>query len=175
MPFRELPRSFAAMLVLGVLIGFILLHFATSLSLQIILLLLSMAFVFFFSHPLAHFFTGLAFGVRTSYFFLSSSDFRKLGGSFGKIGNAIPTIGVKFDLGQSVKLSRTKRGFLFGAGAIVSNVGMLIPLLLAIHLNFGLIPLLLGMLFFFASLGTEFLFSSKVGDLSKMKRELSLA
>lgn len=176
MPTRKFQKSFSGLLILGVLIGFGLLYLAslTDLPFQAVLVVVSIALVFFSSHPLAHYFSGLVFGVRTEYFFLSRSDFRKLGGSLGKLGNAIPTIGVKFDKSQLADVSRSKRAFLFGAGAIVSNVGMLIPISLAVVLKFSLVSTTLAALFLLISLGTELLFSTKVGDLSKMRHELSL-
>lgn len=166
------------MLAIGVLIGFLVLYFGAindSILFKTIQLLISMALVFFFSHPLAHYATGLVYGVKTRYFFLSSSDFRKLGGSLGKFGNRLPTIGVKFDPAQLATVTQSRRAFLFGVGAIASNVGMLAILSLAIILDFGLIPLALGALFLLASIGTELLFSTKVGDLNKMRRAQSRA
>ena len=177
MKFRKLQTTFALALAMGVAIGAVALYLATftTFLLQAILALISMALIFFFLHPLAHFCTGLIYGVKTKYFFLSNSDFRKLNGVIGKLGNFIPTIGVKFDSSHLASVPRSKRAFLFGAGAIISNVGMLVALSVEINLNFGRVSIILGTLFILASLGTELLFSTKVGDLSKMKRELTLA
>ena len=175
---RKLPVSFAGVLLVGVLIGFVFLYLGSITDFPLfkaVLLLISMAPVFFCLHPLAHHVAGLAYGVRTRYFFLSRSDFRKLGGSLGKLGRIIPTIGVKFDPAQLATITIQKKAFLFGVGVIASNIGMLVILLLAATLDFGLIPLALGTLFFIASLGTELLFSTKVGDLSKMRQAKSLA
>ena len=177
MKFRKLPNSFAGMLLLGVLTGFVVLYAGSItdiLLFKTVLLLISMVLVFFSLHPLAHYATGLAFHVRTRYFFLSRSDFRKLGGSLGRLGNAIPTIGVKFDSERLKTTSRSRRAFLFGVGAIASNVGMLVILLISVALDFGLVSSTIGTLFFLASLGTELLFSTKVGDLNKMRRARSL-
>ena len=176
MSFRKLQTSFAIALAMGVAIGVDLFYFASiSSSLhQTFLSLISMAMVFFSLHPLAHFFAGMIYGVKTKYFFLSRSDFRKLSGIIGKIGNSIPTIGVKFDSSHLAAVPRLKRAFIFGAGAVTSNVGILVIVSLSVVLKFGIISIILGTLFFLASLGTELLFSAKVGDLSKMRRELAI-
>lgn len=177
MKVRKLPDSFACVLLLGVLIGFAFLYAGSItdiLLFKTVMLLISLTLVFFSLHPLAHYAAGLAFHVRTRYFFLSRSDFSKLGGSLGKLGNAIPTIGVKFDSERLKTTGRSRRAILFGVGAIASNVGMLVILLISVALDYGLVPSALGTLFFLASLGTELLFSTKVGDLNKMRRARSL-
>ena len=65
---RKLPVSFAGMLLAGALIGFVFLYvgsIADFLLFKTVLLLISMALVFFTLHPLAHYATGLAYDVRT--------------------------------------------------------------------------------------------------------------
>jgi hypothetical protein len=132
-----------------------------------------MILIFYVLHPLAHYVVGLAYGVKTKYFFLGRSDFGKLGGILGRIGKVMPTIGTKFDSTQLAAISGAGRGFLFGSGTIVSNVALLAPLLLAIFLGFNIIALILGTLLLLGSLATELIFGTKVGDLYKMKREFS--
>lgn len=164
------------MLVSGVIISIVLLlltRYATNFILQTVLLLASMGLIFFASHPLSHYFVAKMYGVNVKYFFLGRSDFRKLGGTLGKIGELVPTIGTKLDLDQTRALSKNRRGFLFGSGAIVSNLLMLFPLIAGWFFGLSYVALALGGLFFVASLGTEFAFGTKVGDLSKMKRELA--
>ena len=163
-------------LVLGVVVSFLLLYMAlytVNFILQIILLLASMGLLFFSSHPLAHYVVARLCGIKVMYFFLGRSDFRKLRGKLGTFGNLIPTIGTKIDVIQIQGISKRRRSLVYGAGAIVSNVAMLFPLLAAWFFELNSIALILGTLFFLGSLGSEILFSSKVGDLAKMKRELA--
>lgn len=175
-PKRRFPASFSKVLIVGIITGFAILYVASvsaSAGVQTILLLISMALIFFTSHPLAHYLAGLIYGVDTKYFFISTSEFRKLGGFLGSLGKTIPTIGVKFQTSQVASIGKLRRSFLFGSGVIVSNVIMGVLVSLAFVLGFSLVASALGMLFLLASLATEFLFSTKVGDLYKMKRELS--
>jgi hypothetical protein len=174
---RHFPSGYlAATLVLGVAIGFAILYLGRLNSLilpQSVCLLVSMILIFYCSHPLAHYLVGMAYGVKTTYFFVGKSDFRKLGGALGSLSGLMPTIGTKFDSPDVSALDKMRRGFLFGSGAIVSNVLMSVPLVIAIAFSFNLIALALGTLLFLATLGSELLFSTKIGDLYKMKRALS--
>ena len=163
-------------LVLGVVVSVLLLYMALytdNFILQIVLLLASMGLLFFSSHPLAHYVVARLYGIQVKYFFLGKSDFRKLGGRLGMFGNLIPTIGTKIDVDRIQGISKRRRSLVYGAGAIVSNVVILLPLLTAWYFELNSIALILGTLFFLGSLGSEILFSSKVGDLAKMKRELA--
>jgi hypothetical protein len=163
-------------LVLGVAVSVLLLYMALytdNFVLQIVLLLASMGLLFFSTHPLAHYVVARLYGIQVMYFFLGKSDFRKLGGKLGMFGNLIPTIGTKIDVNRVQGISKRRRSLVYGAGAIVSNVAILLPLLTAWFFGLNPIALVLGTLFFLGSLGSEVLFSSKVGDLSKMKRELA--
>jgi hypothetical protein len=174
---RQFPTDyFAAALVLGIAIGFAILYLGTVSSLflaKLVCLLVSMILIFYFSHPLAHYLVGIAYGVKTMYFFVGKSDFRKLRGPLGRLSGLMPTIGTKFDSSKAAGIGKTRRGFLFGSGAIVSNVLMLVPLVIAFVFSFSLIALALGTLLFLATLVSELLFSTKIGDLYKMKKALS--
>ena len=168
-------RPFAGVLLAITVIGFVILYLGAfaALPVQTISLLVSMVLIFYSSHPLAHYLVGWAYGVSTKYFFLGRSDFRKLGGALGRATGNIPTVGTRFDLAQAASIDKTRRAFLFGSGAIVSSMAMLIPIILAIIFVFDTIALVVGTLLFLATLATEIIFSTKIGDLAKMKRELS--
>lgn len=85
----------------------------------------------------------------------------------------MPTVGTKFDPEQAAGIAKTRRAFMFGSGAIVSSVAMSVPLIVAVILGFNIVPLVVGTLFFIVTLATEIMFSTKIGDLAKMRRELS--
>ena len=131
-----------------------------------------MGLLFFFSHSLVHFIVAKIYRVKVTYFFVGKSDFRKLSGPIGRIGGLVTTIGTKFDSSQ-LSLSRGKRAFLFGSGAIVSNVLIGFMLLIAFFFDFASIALIFGFLFFVTAVFTEISFGTKVGDLEKMRREYS--
>jgi membrane-associated protease RseP (regulator of RpoE activity) len=135
-------------------------------------MLISMVVVFFASHPLGHFFLARACGVGTEYFFVGKSDFRKLPSKVVKLaGGLTPTIGTKLKKDELAKLPPRKRGYIFGAGVIVSNALVGIEVVYVFADGFSLPAMLLGAAFFVAMLATEVLFSTKVGDLGKMTAE----
>ena len=145
----------------------------TNTILQVIYLLVSMGLVFFSTHPLAHYVVARAYGARVLYFFIAPSDFRRLPQKVARIlGSNLPTIGTKLDRVSLSKLSNEKRARIFGAGAISSSVLILIPLVYFIVFSqTAFIAQIFGMSFFIGNLVFELAFSTKVGDLAKMKRE----
>ena len=141
---------------------------------QIISLLVSMGLVFVSTHPLAHFVVAKIYSARVTNFFIAPSDFRKLPMKTARIfGSMIPTIGTKLDHNSLLKLSNARRARIFGAGAIASTILILIPLSAAIVSHESIIGIIFGGLFFLVNLGTELMFSTKVGDLAKMKQAYS--
>jgi len=145
---------------------------SSNVAVQALIMLVSMVVVFFASHPLGHLFLAMAYGVRTEYFFVGRSDFRKLPSKFlGLAGGFVPTIGTKLMKNELAKVQPRRRGYIFGAGAIVSNSLVGIELAYVLEAGFSLLASLLGALFFIAVIATEVLFSTKVGDLGKMANE----
>jgi hypothetical protein len=139
---------------------------------QSLVTLVSMVVVFFASHPLGHLFLARAYGVGTEYFFVGRSDFRKLNLKVASVvGGLVPTIGTKLRKDELAKLLPRKRGYVFGAGVIVSNALVGIELVCVLVAGFSLPAVLLGALLFISILATEVLFSTKVGDLGKMAAE----
>jgi len=173
---RISPRLATPLLVVIVLVSALLLVYAgatSDVAIQVLAMLVSMALVFYASHPLGHFVMALAYGVRTEYFFVGRSDFRKLKlRPMSLIGGLMPTIGTKLNKDQLASLSPRKRGYVFGAGVIYSNAAVGIELLHVLIAGFSLPAILLGVLFFVVTLASEFMFSTKVGDLGKMRKEL---
>ena len=145
---------------------------SSNIVVQSLVMLISMVVVFFASHPLGHLFWARAYGVGTEYFFVGRSDFRKLSLKMASVvGSLVPTIGTKLKKDELAKLPPRKRGYIFGAGVIGSNALVGVELVYVLAAGFGLPAVLLGAVFFVAMLATEALFSTKVGDLSKMRNE----
>jgi hypothetical protein len=145
---------------------------SSNVVIQSLLMLISMVVVFFASHPLGHLFLARAYGVDTEYFFVGRSDFRKLHLKVASVvGGLVPTIGTKLKKDELAKLPPRKRGYIFGAGVILSNALVAIDLVYVLAAGFSLPAALLGAVFFVTMLATEVLFSTKVGDLGKMAAE----
>jgi hypothetical protein len=172
---RITPGIASPLLLLCVAASALVLAYARSSSnvlVQVLATLASMVVVFFASHPLGHFFLARAYGVGTDYFFVGRSDFRRLPLRAAKLaGGLMPTIGTKLKKGELAQLPPRKRGYIFGAGVIVSNALVGIELVYVLAAGFSLPAALLGALFFVVMLATEVLFSTKVGDLGKMSAE----
>jgi hypothetical protein len=73
--------------------------------------------------------------------------------------------------GLASSLPPRKRDYVFGAGVIVSNALVGIQFAYVLVAGFTLPAVLLGTLFFLGTVATELMFSTKVGDLGKMRRE----
>ena len=129
-----------------------------------------MGLIFFATHPLAHYLIARLYGVGVAYFYLAPSDFRKLPHA-GTIGKMIPTIGTKLDQESFHAQKPGNRGIILGSGAIMSSIVMALPLLFALTFNYSLLSLMLGCLLLVGNVASELAFSTKVGDLYKMKRE----
>lgn len=134
--------------------------------------LIALGLVFFSTHPLGHFAVAALLHVHTDYFFLGRSDFRKLPSKpLRAIGARIPTLGTKLRGQELSSLLPKKRGYIFGAGVMASNALVAVELLVVLGAGFMLLPSLLGLAFLVATLGTELAFSTKSGDLAKMRAE----
>jgi len=172
---RVNTRLASSLLVLVAVLSALLLVYSSASSnlvVQAITMLASMGLIFYASHPLGHFFVARAYGVSTEYFFVGRSDFRKLKlKPMSLVGGLTPTIGTKLKKDELRSLSPRKRGYVFGAGVIVSNALVGIQLAYVLVAGFSLPATVLGALFFVATLATELVFSTKVGDLGKMRRE----
>ena len=172
---RIRPGAATPLLLLCVFASALGLAFARSsgsVALQVLAMLVSMVIVFFASHPLGHFFVGRAYGVGTDYFFVGRSDFRKLRTKpISLVGGLVPTIGTKLKKDEFAQLPPRMRGYVFGAGVVVSNTLVGIELLYVLTAGFSLPAVLLGALFFVAMIATELMFSTKAGDLGKMANE----
>ncbi|HEV2389591.1 MAG TPA: hypothetical protein VGS04_02590 [Nitrososphaerales archaeon] len=168
-------RLASSILLLATILSALLLAYsrtAGNLVVQVITMLVSMGLVFYASHPLGHFFAARAYGVHTEYFFMGRSDFRRLKlKPMSLIGGLTPTIGTKLKKEDLASLSPRKRGYVFGAGVIVSNALVGIQLAYILVAGFSLPAVVFGTLFFVATLATELVFSTKVGDLGKMRME----
>lgn len=142
--------------------------------LQSAALLVSMGLLFYSSHPLGHYFVARMFGVHVDYFFVGRSDFRKLKTKpMSTIGNNLPTMGTRLNRSRLGSLAPHQRGYIFGSGVILSSALMGIQLSYASVAGFSSLALLLGAILFVGTIILEFVFSTKVGDLSKMRNPTS--
>ncbi|MDA4117116.1 MAG: hypothetical protein OK455_02100 [Thaumarchaeota archaeon] len=169
----------AALLLLATVASVLVLGYARTLGspvIQLLAVLVSMGVIFYASHPLGHFFTAKAYGVGTEYFFVGRSDFRKLDTKpMSMVGNLVPTIGTKLKKSEFTLLPPRKRGYVFGSGVILSVALMGIQLVYVFIGGFNILAVVFAFLFFAATLATEFLFSTKVGDFAKMTGEFKKA
>ena len=177
-PVRRVSPAIASSLLLVVLlVSALLLVYAGTVSnaaIQTLAMLVAMVLIFYASHPLGHFVMAMAYGVRTEYFFIGRSDFRKLKlKPVSIVGGLMPTVGTKLNKEGLASLSPRRRGYVFGAGVIFSNAAVGIELLHVVVTGYSLLAILLGSLFFLVMLATEFMFSTKVGDLGKMRNEFN--
>ena len=174
---RISPGLASSLLVLVLVVSALLLVYSRAMGntlLQVLAMLASMVMVFYLSHPLGHFLTGMALGARTDYFFVGKSDFRKLSMKpMSLAGGLMPTIGTKLNKESLSKLTSRRRGYIFGAGVIVSNTLVGVELVYVLVAGFSIPAILLAVLFFFATVMTEAMFSTKVGDLGKMRAEFN--
>lgn len=153
-------------------LGIVYARSSSNVVIQVLTVFIAMATVFFASHPLGHLFTARAYGVGTEYFFVGRSDFRKLPFKAARLaGGLMPTIGTKLKKEGLARLPPRKRGYIFGAGVIVSSALVGLELLYVLVAGFSPPTVLFGTLFFVVMLATEFLFSTRVGDLGKMANE----
>ncbi len=169
------PGSGASLLAVGVVVSLLLLGYARAVNssvTQLLAVLVSMGLMFYSSHPLGPYITARAYGVSTEYFFLGRSDFRKLGlRPMSALGAVLPTVGTKLRKSELAPLPPRKRGYIFGSGVIFSIAFMAVQLVYVFVSGFNLLSSIFALLLFLATLATEVLFSTEVGDLAKMTRE----
>jgi hypothetical protein len=169
----------ASLLLLATIASFAILGYARTLSssvVQLLAVLVSMGAVFYAGHPLGHFITAKAYGVGTEYFFVGMSDFGRLDMKpMSTIGGLFPTIGTKLKKSELAPLPPRKRGYVFGSGVIFSVTLMAVQLVYVFIASFSLLAVVVAFLFFAATLATEFLFSTKIGDIAKMTGEFKKA
>jgi hypothetical protein len=144
---------------------------------QALLFLISMVVIWYAAHPLTHYTTAKMCGVPTLFFFIEPSDIGKSGPAVAKkISPFLITIGTKLDRSKLTAVSKSRRAWVFGSGALIGVMILaLIESIAILSFRFNVISLILGGLFFLLTIGTELGLSTKSGDLSKMKRELAKA
>ncbi|HVL81215.1 MAG TPA: hypothetical protein VM840_06460 [Actinomycetota bacterium] len=113
------------------------------------------------SHSLAHHVTGRAFGMRFTHVFLG--------------GPPPPRPGVKTDYATYLRVPPRRRALMHASGAVVTKIlpFALIPSAADRGLWRGLVPLLVGV--GVLQIVTDVLFSTKVSDWKKVRRELRAA
>jgi hypothetical protein len=142
---------------------------------QAILFVVSMIIIWYAAHPLSHYLAARISRVRTLFFFIGPSDMGKSGESpsiLRKISPFLITVGTKLDRARLAALSKMRRGWILGIGAIAGLIILALIELFAIFASkLSLASLVLGGLFFLLTLGTEIVLSTKSGDISKMRKE----
>lgn len=176
---RKVPTQLGAgVLVLLEIVGVVILYLSSlivQIILQAIILLISMVIIWYTSHPLAHYIVAKLCKVRTLFFYIGRSELRNSGLSIAKkMAPLLVTVGTKLDQTKMQLISKNKRAWIYGSGAMVGIVLLaLIESYALLDLRFNLISLVVGGLLFMATLLTELGLSTKSGDLSKMKNEIS--
>jgi hypothetical protein len=176
---RKLPvPQGLALLVVGLILGTVLLYITSTISqtiVQALLFLISMIIIWYVAHPLSHYFIARIFSVDTQFFFIAPSDIGKSGPALArKVSPILLTIGTKLDHSRLETVSKIRRAWIFGAGALIGIIILaLIESMAILSFRFNVISLVLGGLFFLVTIGTELGLSTKSGDLSKMIRELA--
>lgn len=141
---------------------------------QAVLLIAGMGILGYSSHALSHCIVSRILGVDTLYFYVGKSEMRKLKSPIsGFISKYLFTIGTKLDRRKFATLTPGSRALIMGSGAIIPTALLALILSLAFIFGFGVLSLVLGGLFFLSNLSTEIFLSVKVGDLKKMKDQLS--
>lgn len=152
---------------------------------QAVLFLVSMVIIWYAAHPLSHYVVSRLCGVRTLFFYIGRSEMGKSSNKSSSLSNppsliknasrAMITVGTKLQRSEKFALIPSwKRGFIFGSGAIIGIILLAVIELFSIFDHrYDIISILLGGAFFLLTLVTELGLSTKTGDLSKMKRELS--
>jgi hypothetical protein len=143
--------------------------------LQAIVFIVSVVIVWFTSHPLAHFITAKLCRVRTLFFYIGRSELRSSNFSITKkLASHLVTVGIKLDQAQMKLVSKSKRAWIYGSGALVGIVVIAaIESYALLDLRYNIISLALGGLFFLITLITELTLSTQSGDLSKMRKEIA--
>ncbi len=140
---------------------------------QAVLFILGMALLWYVSHSLSHYASAKVYRVNTEYFYVGRSELRKVKSPFSTLfAKYLVTLGTKLDAKKFSVLPHSPRAVIMGSGAIVSTILSLLVLVYAFARGFGALALLLGGVFFIVNLMTEILFSTKAGDLGKMRKEL---
>ena len=155
--------------IFGLLAGLVFLLVAPRIKFfpgQVLLLLGSWVFFWFFSHDLAHHIIGRIVRVDFRYYFLGRSAITKLKLPFvSRLARSIPILSLKVDKPSLEGLSQIRIGLMYSAGTFAS---MLVPfLVLPVALS---IQMLLGVFFALLTLANllfTIYFSSRAGDLSR--------
>ncbi|MDA4121962.1 MAG: hypothetical protein OK456_02130 [Thaumarchaeota archaeon] len=128
-------------------------------------LVVSMAILFYASHPLGHLVVARLYGVRVDYFFLGRSRFRKL----VPAARYLPVVGTKLEPRSFARLDSQRRDAVFASGVMVSCAAITAEFLAALRSDLLLQSKLAAALLLVVALATEVAFSTKVGDLRRRK------
>jgi hypothetical protein len=185
MTYTKVPNfSGLATLSIGIIVGVTLLILSKMLGhgdlffslFQAIPFLFGTVIIWYCSHPLSHYLSARALGVRTLFFYIGRSEMRNAGIRFVRaISPLMITLGTKLDGStlNSPLVSRRGRAFIYGAGAIVSSCLVALIFLYCALAGYRTLTVAITALFLAFSVASEIGLSTKNGDLAKMKRALS--
>ncbi len=143
---------------------------------QAVAFIISVAIIWYAAHPLGHYIVARFCKVRTLFFYIGRSELRNSTSLsiVKKLASLLITLGTKLNQEDLKIVSKNKRAWIYGSGALVGIVVIaLIESYALLDLRYNLITLLLGGLFFLFTLLTEIGLSTKSGDLSKMRKEIA--
>ncbi|MCS7130132.1 MAG: hypothetical protein NZ872_01790 [Archaeoglobaceae archaeon] len=135
--------------------------------LQILALFIAWFCFWYFSHCLAHFIVGKAFGLNFSYYFVGRSSITKLNSKFFAIFRYFPVLGIKVEPDSLKRISKKRKFIFYASGAIASMSTPAISLLFAMQMDKIVFSIFL--LLTFGNIAFTLIFSSKVGDLYKAR------
>lgn len=138
--------------------------------------IISVVIIWYASHPLAHYIVARLCKVRTLFFYLGRSELRNSTGPLivKKFARILVTVGTRLNQDELKLVSKGKRAWIYGSGALVGIVAIAsIESYALLNLRYNIISLLLGGLFFLFTLLTEIGLSTQSGDLSKMRKEIA--
>lgn len=156
--------------VVAVLVGLALAVLAgvtRNLPLSLFMSLLSWGALWMFSHCLAHYLAGRAFGISFEYYFIGRSDIRKLRlPLIASLASFMPALGIKTNEESMRAASSSAKARMFRAGAIASmSLPFFVPVVQFLFEQrvVGSIMMALSL----ANLGFTLYFSPRAGDFKK--------
>jgi hypothetical protein len=140
---------------------------------QVILFMIGTLILWYSSHPLAHYISAKALGVKTLYFYVGRSELRKSGiGVVKSLAGHLVTIGTKLDAKMLPRLTMIQRAFIYGSGAIISACVSALIFLYSVSEGYNPLTVAIALIFFLFSVTNELVLSTKSGDIAKMRKAL---
>ncbi len=172
---RRIKTTYGALaLLVAVVVSLGLIWISSFLSTlpQLITFMVGMILLWYVAHPLAHLIVASANGISVRYFYLGRTELSKAFEVAKPVSKYVLTIGTKLDTEKFHAHPRSTRALVMGSGVITSTTVSALVLIYAFVGGLGVYTVILGGLFFIITLATEILYSTKSGDLKKMKDQM---